>query len=287
MLVSPATAFNPTPNDLSKMPRKTYLRSPNDDYAPDNNIQLGYVWRDPRDPGSFIGAPVPIPDDVKINHTFKGSWSIDLSRESHGKLGLWAKIAQLPVSAEARTQWDNAEDGAYKIPTMDTYSIEPTPAYVKSSVASVSQEIIKSGDNLYMITGVKIARGGEGSNSESRNFSTANKVGVETTAAGPPLEAGGELSYSRAAHNSQGFGSTGDFVFAYRVREIFYKKGILQTKEYNKGAVLGDDKVPLASSQGDVDFIIEDAEIGDDDVEVDGELHSFVDDDGEECDIVI
>jgi hypothetical protein len=99
---------------------------------------------------------------------------------------------------------------------------------------------------------------------------------------------GGQVSYSRGAHNNQGFGSTGDFVFAYRVREIFYKKGVLKTKEYNKGAVLGEDMIPVGKSEGgELELVIEDAEVGDDDVEVDGELYSFTDDDGDECDIVI
>jgi hypothetical protein len=147
------------------MLKKTYLRSPNDDYAPDNNIQLGYVWRDPRDPGSFIGAPLPIPKDMTINHNYKGSWTIDLGRESHGKIGLWAKIAQLPVTTDARTHWDNAEDCAYSVPTM----------------------------------------------------------------------------------------------------------------EYNKGAVLGEDMIPVGKSEGgEFELVIEDAEVGDDDVEVDGELYSFI-----------
>ncbi|RYP06780.1 hypothetical protein DL765_009368 [Monosporascus sp. GIB2] len=269
------------------MPKKTYLRSPSDDYAPDNNIQLGHVWRDPRDPGSFIGAPLPIPEDIKVNHTYKGSWTIDLGRESHGEIGLWAKVAQLFVTAGASIQWDNAEDGAYMVPRMDTYSIEPTSSYVEASVASISAEILKTGDNLYMITGVKIARGAEGSNKESKNFGTDTRVGVDTTATGAPVQVGEHVSYSKGAHNSQGFGSTGDFVFAYRVREIFYKKGVLKTMEYNKGAVLGEDMIPVGKNEGELRYAIEDVEVGDDDVEVDGELYSFIDDDGVECDIWI
>jgi hypothetical protein len=225
---------------------------------------------------------------MKINHNYKGCWTIDLGRESHGKFGFWGKMAQLAVTADSRTQWDSIEDGAYRVPTMDTYSIEPTPAYVKASVASVSAEILKSGDNLYMITGVKIARGGEGSTRESNNVSTDTKVGVDATAAVAPVDAGAQVSYSKGAHNGQGFGSTGDFVFAYRVREIFYKKGVLQTKEYNKGAVLGEGTmIPVGTSEGELELVIEDAEVGDDDIKFDGELYSFIDDDGEECEIVI
>jgi hypothetical protein len=271
------------------MPKKTYLRPPTDDYATDKNIRLGDVWRNPRDPGSFIGAPHPIPDEIEINHTYKGSWTIDLGRESHVKAGLWAKIAQLPITADARAHWDNVEDGAYKVPTMETYSIEPTPAYVKASVADVSAEISKSGDNLYMITGVKIARGGEGLNKESRNFGVGSSVAV-SAAVGTrvPVDVGGQFSYSKGDHHHQGFGSTGDFVFAYRIREIFYKRGVLKTKEYNKGAVLGEDMI----SDGKADtekprFIIENAEIGETDVEVDREIVHFIDDNDDECDFVI
>ena len=270
------------------MPKKTYLRSPNDDYAPGISIKLGHVWRDPQDPGSSIGPPLPISSDMEINHNYKGSWTIDLGRESHGKVGLWTKIAQLSVTSHARASWDNSEDGAYMVPTMDTYSIEPTPAYVTASIASVSDEILKSGDNLYMITGVKIARDGEGSSREVKNFSTDTKAGLDNTLAGAPVELGGQISYSSGAHNSQGFGSTGDFVFAYRVREIFYKKSILKTKQHNKGAVLGEDLTPVSESEGEeLKLVITDAEVGDDDVQADGERYSFIDDDDRECDIVI
>jgi hypothetical protein len=269
------------------MPKKTYFRSPNDDYVPGNNIQLGHVWRDPRDPGSFIGSPLPM-KDMEINHNYKGSWTIDLGRNSHGKIGVWSKVAKLPITIDARTQWDKTEDGAYKVPKMDTYSIEPTPAYVKASVASVAAEILKSGDNLYMITGIKIARGGEGVNREAKNFGTDTQVGVDASAAGAQVEVGEQVSYSRGTHNNQEFFSTGDFVFAYRVREIFYKKAVFKTKEYNKGAVLGQDMIPAGSNEGgEPEILIEDAEINDDDVEVDEERCLFIDVDSEERIILI
>ncbi|KAJ5735195.1 uncharacterized protein N7483_000320 [Penicillium malachiteum] len=96
---------------------------------------------------------------MKTNHTSKDSFTINLGHNSHGDSGFWAKVVQLPIMAAAGTHWDNAAGGAYKISTMDTYSIEPTPEYVEKSVASVSAETLRAGSNLYMVTGVKIARG--------------------------------------------------------------------------------------------------------------------------------
>ncbi|EWC48475.1 hypothetical protein DRE_02244 [Drechslerella stenobrocha 248] len=269
------------------MPKKTYLRPPNDDYEPDNNIRLGHVWRDPRDPGSFIGAPLTLPKDIKVNHTSKGSWTIDLGHESNYRVGLWAKIPLFPVGGNAGTHWSKDNSVGYKVPLMDTYSIEPTPAYVKDSIAAASAEILKSGDNLYMITGVKIARGGTGHDTKSRGFGVDTSIGVDATAVGVPIEVGEDIGFSRSTSSRQEFGSTGDFVFAYRMREIFYKKRVLNTKEFNKGAVLGDDvRIQSAHEGRPLEFVIAEAETGDDDEEDDGEAFSFVDDDGEESEIV-
>ncbi|KAJ5369318.1 uncharacterized protein N7496_009078 [Penicillium cataractarum] len=268
------------------MPKKTYLRPANDDYAPDNNIQLGHVWRNPRDPGSFIGDPLPITSEMKINHTRKDSFTINLGRESHGGFALWAKVAQLPLGAAARAHWDNTAGGAYKVPTMDTYSIEPTRAYIEKSVASVSAEILGYGPNLYMVTGVKIARGGEGTHRELHAFGS-NIQGGTNAGVYVPVEVGEHFNYSRATHYNQNFGSAGEFVFAYRMREIFYKSGTLKTREYNKGAVLGEDSIHIKESgKGELNIFITEAGIGDDDVEAIGDCYFFTDDDGEACKIV-
>jgi hypothetical protein len=110
---------------------------------------------------------------------------------------------------------------------------------------------------------------------------------VNSTVANAPVEVGEQISYSKGAHNNQGFGSTGDFVFAYRVREIFYKKGVLKTREYNKGAVLGDEMVPVSKEDSELVYVIEEAEIDDDDVEVEGEVFPFGEEDGEDCVLVV
>jgi hypothetical protein len=63
----------------------------------------------------------------------------------------------------------------------------------------------------------------------------------------------------------------------------------LKTKEHNKGTVLGDGMVSVVlSSEGQI--VVENAEIGDNDgndVGASGKLYSFIDDDDEECDMII
>lgn len=74
---------------------------------------------------------------------------------------------------------------------MDTYSVGPTPEYVQKSVENIPSAIAKSGESLYMIAGVKIARGGEGSNKSSSNFGIDTNAGVDQSAANVP--ASGDL----------------------------------------------------------------------------------------------
>jgi hypothetical protein len=269
------------------MPRKTYLRPPNDDYAPGNNIQLGCVWRDPRDPGSFIGAPIKLHKNIKINHNHKGAWVKDLGKKSSGFLGLLSKISLLPVQASMTAHFEEVEDGKYTIPTMDTDSIEPTPAYVKSSIKSVSQEMLKSGASLYMITGTKIARGGQGSTTESSNIGFDNRVGIDASAVNAPVSIGEQAGFSRESHNNEQFGPTGDFVFAYRVRRIWYEKGTLKTEEYNKGAVMGEESTRVSAGASDIVYEVTEAEIDDEDVSGGGEVYLCVDEGGDEWDLVL
>ncbi|KAK6499013.1 hypothetical protein TWF481_011582 [Arthrobotrys musiformis] len=270
------------------MPKKTYLRPPNDDYAPDTNIQLGHIWLNPKDPGSFIGPPLPIPGDISVNRTYKESWTIDFGRNAHSKIGYWAKIAQLPVAAGGYTMWGRSQGGVYTVPRMDTYSIEPTPDYAKASIALAPPKNIRKGSNFYMVTGVKIARGGSGSTVESKDIGADITLGVDATIGGIPAEVGGEIGHSTAGYSRQSFSSASDYVFAYRVREIFYHKTELKIKAFNKGAVLGEGLSPsVGNGESEVGFIIEEAEAGNKDFVVAGEIDSFIDDDGEEVDIVL
>ncbi|KAF3287640.1 hypothetical protein TWF970_007351 [Orbilia oligospora] len=254
---------------------------------PGHAMEINRWLQNPGDPGSVIGTALPIPGNIDINHTYKESWTMDLGRNSQSKIGYWAKIAQLPVAAGAHTIWGRSKGSVYTIPKMDTYSIEPTPEYVKASTSLASSDSIRKGSNFYMVTGVKIARGGSAMNVDSKDVGANVILGVDVTMASIPIEVGGEVGYSTGGYNNQSFGSSSDFVFAYRVREIFYEKRILKSREYNKGAVLGEGLPSQIWKEGNkAQFTIDEAETGDDDFIAEGEIDVFEDDDGQEVAIV-
>ncbi|KAF5681200.1 transcriptional activator of proteases prtT [Fusarium denticulatum] len=178
------------------------------------------------DPGSFCGPPLPIPEDMETNYTFKAPWYIGKGRANSGSLGIWASFLQaVGVTAESNFDWNNAKDVSHTCERLDTYSIEPTDDYVKESVKAVATEAVKRRERLFMVTGVKIARGAVGSISSSRRVWGGARVGFGGESLGVPFDGGPQFNISRDIYDEETYGESSDFVFAYRVRRIIYPKG--------------------------------------------------------------
>lgn len=267
-----------------------YIRAPNLDYEPDKAIRLGHIWRNPRDPGSFCGQPLAIPREMETNHTYKAPWFIGKGRSTCGSVGVWAKFLQVVgVTAQANFNWNNADDMAHTFERLDTYSIEPTPEYLKASIETVAGDAIKKGERLYMITGVKVARGAVGTIFSSRTVGVRGRVGASGASQGVDAEGGPYLDASRNEYSGVSYGESSDFVFAYRVREILYRKRDYKTRVGD--AMYGGAEAPLGIDLGaraeafvvGVDSAeLESVDVGFDDGFSD-EAMLFINDDGEEC----
>jgi hypothetical protein len=97
-----------------------------------------------------------------------------------------------------------------------------------------------------------------------------------------------EIGLSGCTQGGLAFDGSSDFVFAYRLREIFYKRGALRRRDYNRGTVLGERNVVVENGDGpDADVYVGSAELADEDALFGGQVCTFSDNDGEECDIVI
>ncbi|KAK2485380.1 hypothetical protein H9L39_03360 [Fusarium oxysporum f. sp. albedinis] len=108
---------------------------------------------------------------------------------------------------------------------LDTYSIEPTDDCVKDGVKAVASEAVKRRQRLFMVTGVKIARGSVGSFSSLRRVGGGARAGFGGESLGVPFDGGPQFTISRDIYDEETHGESSDFVFAYRVRRIVYPKG--------------------------------------------------------------
>ena len=171
----------------------------------------------------------------------------------------------------------------YKFEKLDTKFIDPGLAFVKESVlAPAVEEFIRQNNfkkPVYMITGVKIARGADVALTRSRESETH-------AIAGP------ELTISSINSETTRFGESFDFVFAYRLREIYYEKGQVKHKECDKGALQGiDDGSPekadetsLSSPSLEISGLAQE-DVSGEDLAIREDL-AIDEDDGEECAII-
>ena len=224
--------------------KKTYFLAPNFDYPPSSNISLGRIWTDPSDPGTCINpsGPLPFPSTTQVQHGHKTDWRNKTSGEHRGMIGVWARFLQVVgLDAEARVTWHNSNGDTYEFKRLDTEFIDPTTEYYTQSVLvpSVAEYIVdtKFKKPIYMITGVKIARGADVEQARWEEAGTHLRVGVNGTTAVSPLAAGPEVTISSSGSETTSSKGSSDFVFAYRLREIYYSKGKVKHRQHNKGAL--------------------------------------------------
>ena len=284
--------------------KKTYILAPNFDYPPSGPIGLGRIWTNATDPSSCLNS-LETPDlteGVEIHKTWKTDWTGERERQRQGLLGIWVRFLQLiGIDAESSISWDRTKVNAYKFDKLESLFFDPPPEYVGLSMQSlaVSNYIAKSNykKSVYMFTGLKIARGAEVKIVRSHGLGTDSKVGADGMSVGFPVSAGPEISISTKNSDSYSFGASSDFVFAYRLREIYYEKGQIQTKEHNKKALysLNDDtpqEVSIMASDDLVESLYTLKVIGlaSNDLSIKPVQHpiqhAIDDEDGEECDII-
>lgn len=105
---------------------------------------------------------------------------------------------------------------------------------------------------MYMITGIKTARGASVESSAPREIGVSGKVGVDLTAVGAPVTLGPEAGLQKKKERSVAYAGSTDYIFAYQLKRIRARKGgDFEEKDYLKGALFGmDDDINEGEADG-------------------------------------
>lgn len=230
---------------------KTYIPAPNWDIpATSTIVTLGAIIKDPRNPESVVKSHkvITIPDEA-IQHCGKASWTTTSTEILAGKLGLWAQCLQMVgvggdasfsglKSALEEHKFDELETKYFVPETVDGY----LEACVKSDYVHAYFEATGFRKPLFMIVGIKIAKGAKVASEMKREIEGEAKVGVDLTALAAPVTLGPEGSLKRTRERSVKWAGSTDYIFAYRLVKIRCKKGgNFGIDDCNKGAVFGRD----------------------------------------------
>ncbi|KAF5565549.1 hypothetical protein FNAPI_1592 [Fusarium napiforme] len=134
-------------------------------------------------------------------------------------------------------------EGDYKLISceqLDTLGFTPTESYVKDTIENLDDECLKPSSRfkrpVYMVTGLKIARGAK----YSSRVSSRAVVGRDFSVPRNPLVS---LAVSFSHHSESvmesSWSSLVDFIVAFKVVQVWINhKGEVKFEEYNKKAVM-------------------------------------------------
>jgi hypothetical protein len=184
---------------------------------------------------------------------------------------------------------------------LETVYFEPDSSYVEHCLqdTSVKEALQKSRTSaVYIITGLKIARGASYSTRISRVQEGSAQLALDATAfAGAPFSAGPEIGIKTSTTKKETCGSCSDFVWAVRVRKVklsFWKKTLEVSDVYGRDLYGVDDEMSepafadFESSDEEEDRSIMGGEVESWDMGATFEPQGFVkqmatDENGEEC----
>jgi hypothetical protein len=204
---------------------KTYILAPNFTYHPNTSICMGDIIQDPSDPTKPLSSP---PNLSALNTESHLDYDAKLSKhKTHSLQGsVWAKFLETAhesigggVSGDVldRYTMDRLETIYFRKQLTDDEAAERvTQGKVKAAINSG----IFGKKPVYMITGLKIARGFR---LESGNASKAEVNMAIEAQVSSEVSLGAEISASRTYDVQQSYRSSQDIVFAYQLHIITHK----------------------------------------------------------------
>lgn len=262
-------------------------------------ITLGSIIASPRSPGvSLNGVPVSSIGKLPVNETSVVNWSHMTSNFQQTKVGIWAKFLQsFGVGGDISVEWDKSEAASYQFDKLITRTILPESDHIRRAFEDPKvQGYIKDSrfrGNVYMIVGLKIAYGAEIAISKMRAKGINLNLGVDMMPfTGLPLQTGPELGLANRKATQTSFQYPTEFVFAYRLKEIAYKrKAIVYQKDYLKGDLMGVGQGRVSEDEdaddtGETELLgIKKGDVTAEEWEFEGD--ETMDDDGEMCECVL
>jgi hypothetical protein len=228
---------------------KTWILAKGSEFNPGRSISLGQILVKPFEPSVPLlpEGPLPIPET-----SIERSHQIGVKSDSRTALGvsfgLWAEADLLPVSGNIGGKRETSQKERWEFDRLDSEIMVPRLADVQAAlekdevVAQIRRSKFDYRKRLYMITGVRIARGARLGRKDSKARGGDGKTMVDLAPVSPvPLKVGPEVHVMRENDGSYSFNGASDFVYAYRVCEVHYGKDV-HTTAYNKGDAFADGK---------------------------------------------
>ncbi|CZR51367.1 uncharacterized protein PAC_01242 [Phialocephala subalpina] len=257
--------------------KKSWILVKGCEYNPNRSLSLGQIFADPFEPSFPLlpDGPLPIPP-ANIEPSYQDSVTDSSSSLLSISFRIWAEIDLLPVKGDVGGHRQVSKSLSWHFDRLEGQIFVPRLADVIEAMKSdeVVSQIRRSKFNfrrrLYMVTGVRIARRARMAGKDSVSAGAHAKLGADLAAVGgPPATVGVDGSITNTTSNARSFQNASDFVYAYRLCEVYYGKEVY-LKPYSDGETYG-----LKDNGGED----EDSEMVDDDNMDDDDMGDVVEED--------
>lgn len=210
-----------------------------------------------------VDCRLDIPES-KIQHHHQSGFTAKSSHILNNEYGILARVAMQGLGGELSWASERSGDDIYHFRSFDTVYFTPKKEYLDKSMNEEDvRDYIESHGYaaVYMITGLKIARGPSVKMSNGRKTTFNGELGVQQPG-GLPVELGPKLNVSKEARMEMGFEDSDDFIFGIRVRKLAFKKhwltrivqdGVVDM-EYNARATMYSDEGKEIQQEGVLDL---------------------------------
>jgi hypothetical protein len=248
----------------------TYIPSPSWDIPADSKtVVLGRLIKDPKNPESKIAKSDIVPiQQSDIYDGDKTDWETTLEQVRSGNVGFWVKCMQIIGGGLSFSQIKSSME-KHKFEHLETKYFLPDDEYfsqvLEDAGAKAYLHVHRGKQPIYLITGIKIARGASVVTESSRDQSVKGDLKVDLTTVGAPVDLGPDASLRSEEKKGISYGGSTDYIFAYRLTRIKKKEGQTEPKieSYVKGAVYGKGEQSSDSKKiGDLFDIEEEANLG-------------------------
>lgn len=264
--------------------RTTYFLAPTRDCPPDGPVALGSLITDPREPEFPLNYPhsVTVQDFIKkarITSTYEEDAVRKVASGVSVEPSIWSTFLAMDIGPTFAMGRKTA-DVTFTISKLITRTMNPDMVAVKTLFEEPRvQAAVKDSRfsaNLYLITGVQIAHGTKYHGAKTREVGGHLDLSGDLTSVGAPVSAGAGIYGKVTSDRSSSGQVTSEFVFAYCLREISYRrKNAEKQKRLYGGDLMGHGE----KKQREHTELSEGDEAGEENIGIEAELLGLKDED--------
>jgi hypothetical protein len=240
---------------MSSSGTKDWFLTRSQDWEPGRILSLGQVILNPKNPGDAIFTKttscVSIPGDYIRDRSERKNVTIHLESKLNASFKLWGEINGAPLAGKLYGETKKESEAKWLLKKLETETFLPDLEYV--------EKILKAGDvptaikwwklrrRIFLVTGVRIARGATISASDVDKSSVGGALKGDGSTQNIPAKGGFDVNMGHDTKQVETVEESSDFVFAYRLHEINWIAG-LDKKAYTDGdtqAISDDDAEKL------------------------------------------